>query len=54
MIILDTCAIIYDALNPKQLSKAAKHCIEQYEKENALYKENPTHRDFLRYFFDLI
>ncbi|TAK77987.1 MAG: type II toxin-antitoxin system VapC family toxin [Gammaproteobacteria bacterium] len=37
MIILDTCAIIYDALDPKQLSKKAQQCIEQYGKENLLY-----------------
>ena len=37
MIILDTCAIIFDALDPKRLSKPAKHHIEQSDKDNELY-----------------
>jgi len=36
MIILDTCAIIWDALEPKKLSSKAKKAIENADKQSAL------------------
>ena len=36
MIILDTCAIIWDALEPQKLSSKAKVAIENADKQNAL------------------
>jgi PIN domain nuclease of toxin-antitoxin system len=36
MILLDTCAIIWDALDPSKLSRAAKEAIEQAHSHNAL------------------
>lgn len=36
MIVLDTCAIIWDALDPSKLSKRAKKAIEQADQHNAL------------------
>jgi len=33
MILLDTCAIIWDALDPEQLSRAARDVIEQHQAE---------------------
>ncbi len=37
MIILDTCTFIFDALEPKKLSKPALQTIEEAEQENSLY-----------------
>lgn len=37
MIILDTCALIYDALTPKKLSLKAKNAIEDAQKNDDLY-----------------
>lgn len=37
MIILDTCALIFDALAPKKLTAAAKKAINQAEKSGQLY-----------------
>lgn len=37
MIILDTCALIFDALSPRDLGKAAKKAIESGEKSKSLY-----------------
>jgi PIN domain nuclease of toxin-antitoxin system len=37
MIILDTCAFIFDALEPKRLSKVALRTLEKAEEEDQLY-----------------
>lgn len=37
MIILDTCALIFDALTPEKLSSPAKKAINNAEKKNQLY-----------------
>lgn len=37
MIILDTCAIIFDALNPEKLTKKAIKAIEQAEHQSLLF-----------------
>ena len=36
MILLDTCAIIWDALSPKRLSRKAKKAINHADEQNAL------------------
>jgi len=36
MILLDTCAIVWDALQPNKLSAKAKNAIEKADKNNAL------------------
>ncbi|PCI63117.1 MAG: PIN domain-containing protein [Gammaproteobacteria bacterium] len=36
MVLLDTCAIIWDALDPSKLSKKAKTAIENADKNNSL------------------
>ena len=36
MILLDTCAIIWDALEPNKLSGPARHAIEQADQQRAL------------------
>jgi PIN domain nuclease of toxin-antitoxin system len=36
LIVLDTCAIIFDALGPQRLSKAAKRAIDGAEREGSL------------------
>lgn len=37
MILLDTCALIFDALSPKKLTARAKMAIDQAEQQNKLF-----------------
>ncbi len=36
MILLDTCAIVWDALEPKKVTAKAKRAIDNADKQNAL------------------
>ncbi len=37
MIVLDTCAILFDALNPERLTQKAKKAIDEAEEQRKLY-----------------